>query len=82
MNGSRYICADCGTVGYPIKITKGSFIIELGLWLCLLLPGLLYSAWRLSTRFNGCQRCKSKSLVPIGSPRGIKLAQEYSTIAI
>ena len=39
-------CPHCGVTGMPRKVTKGSFGIELILWLFFLLPGLIYSVWR------------------------------------
>lgn len=74
----RMICQDCGTIGSPIKVTKGSFWIELILWLCFLVPGLIYSVWRLTTRHNACPKCKSSSIIPTESPKGKKLMEEYS----
>jgi hypothetical protein len=63
------ICSICGTVGYPKTITRGSIMIEIILWLCFLVPGLLYSIWRLTTRTaNGCPSCGSTSMIPLNSP--------------
>jgi hypothetical protein len=62
-------CTACHTVDRPKLHTKGSLLIELVLWLCLLLPGLLYSLWRHGTRAKVCRRCKSPDLIPPDSPR-------------
>jgi hypothetical protein len=43
------ICQDCGAQGTPKSHTRGSILIELVLWLLFIIPGLLYSLWRLST---------------------------------
>ena len=62
----EYECKLCGHKGITKKLTKGSFIIELILWLLLILPGVIYSVWRLSTRENVCVNCgKSTHLIPI-----------------
>lgn len=37
------ICTNCGHVGRPIWITKGSFALEVLLWVAFLVPGVLYS---------------------------------------
>jgi hypothetical protein len=71
-----YVCGNCGFVGQPKKITKGSFVIELVLWLCFLLPGLLYSLWRLTTRAEVCPSCKTPGMIPADSPVGKKLMAE------
>ena len=57
-----------------------SILIEIILWLCFLVPGLIYSAWRISKRHDVCPSCGGADLVPLGSPRGKELAAsaEYS----
>lgn len=67
--GSEKLCMTCGTRGYPKRITRGSILIEIVLWLFMILPGLLYSLWRLSSRRDGCRACGSAELVPLDSPR-------------
>jgi len=64
------ICTACGKVGNPITHTKGSIFIELVLWLCFLIPGILYSLWRMTTKEKVCRYCRKASLIPINSPQG------------
>lgn len=74
------ICTQCGTVGKPKTTTPGSFFMELILWLCFLVPGLIYSVWRLSARRPTCRTCGAiRSLVPLQSPRGRELAAARRT---
>ena len=68
----RQICTECGTVGYPVNKTPGSFFIELILWLCFLVPGLIYSVWRLASRKKACSICSGK-MVPLNTPMGKRL---------
>lgn len=70
------VCKDCGTVDRPARVTKGSIWIEIILWLCFLVPGVIYSIWRLTTRHDSCGACGSKSIVPLDSPIGRKIAAE------
>ena len=77
---SKMICQDCGTTGVPKKVTKGSIWIEIILWLCFLIPGLIYSIWRLTTRYDACPKCKSKSIIPTDSPKGKELSKEYDLV--
>ena len=70
------ICKDCGTVDDPKRFTKGSIFIEIILWICFLIPGLIYSIWRLTSRYDGCPVCGSQNIVPISTPIGTKLASE------
>ena len=76
------ICVQCGSVGKPKKTARGSFLVEIGLWLLFLLPGLIYSLWRLSTKRPTCRTCGAgDSMVPLYSPRGRQLAAEFGTDA-
>jgi hypothetical protein len=72
-----HICQHCGTPTWPKTFTRGSIVIELVLWLAMILPGLLYSLWRLTTKQKGCSHCRQiGSLVPINSPVGQRLLKE------
>lgn len=57
----------------PKTVTKGSFFIELILWLCILIPGLIYSIWRLSSRYKACPACGATNLLPPDSPMAKKI---------
>lgn len=57
-------CPLCGYTGTKIKTyTKGSTGIELILWICFIFPGLIYSIWRLTSRYKGCPMCKNENIV-------------------
>jgi hypothetical protein len=66
------VCTQCGCTGTESH-TKGSFLIELILWLFFCIPGVIYSIWRLTTRGQVCSACKSDRLVPASSPAGQNL---------
>ncbi len=72
----KFICTTCGYIGVPQRITKGSFLIELVLWLFLIIPGLIYSIWRLTTKYDACPKCKNDSMIPVDSPVGQRLVRE------
>ena len=74
---SKLICSNCGTLGKPKLITKGSLLIEIVLWLCFLIPGLIYTIWRHNTRTKGCRSCGAENLIPLDSPMGKKLQDEF-----
>jgi hypothetical protein len=61
-------CLDCGFVGQPEQYKPGTFQMELGLWLLFLVPGVIYSVWRLSARYQRCAKCGNKRIVPTDSP--------------
>lgn len=69
------ICQNCGTRGEPKTITKGSIAIEIILWLCLIVPGLIYSVWRLTTRQPGCPACGQTTMIGINTPKGRQLIE-------
>lgn len=69
MAKAAWFCTQCEQLGTPRTVTKGSFVIEVLAWLCFLIPGVLYSLWRLTTRHKACPHCGSASIVPSSSPR-------------
>jgi predicted RNA-binding Zn-ribbon protein involved in translation (DUF1610 family) len=75
---AQMICATCGSEGMPRRHVPGSFFIEVLLWLCFLLPGVLYSVWRLSAAKKVCPKCGSTEMVPLTSPRGATLHRQYT----
>ena len=68
------VCTRCKAVGLSKNHTKGSILIEIVLWCMFILPGLVYSLWRLTTRHLVCRMCGSAELVPLASPRGRELS--------
>lgn len=76
-NGPQ-ICPHCGTRGTPAKLTRGSTLIELIAWLMFIIPGLIYSFWRLSTRADVCPACKQPGMIAVASPRGSQLVRQYA----
>ncbi len=69
LSPAAWFCLTCEQFGEPRRVTNGSFFIELILWLCFLVPGLIYSIWRLTTRHNACPHCGATTLVPQSAPR-------------
>lgn len=63
-------CTRCGYRGQPSTYMRGTRDFELILWMFGILPGVVYSLWRRSTRFDGCPNCRSKGMIPLlGQPR-------------
>ncbi len=61
-------CTSCGHIGKSKKKTPGSFFTELLLWMLLIVPGLIYSIWRLTARKKVCVNCGHPTVIPEGSP--------------
>jgi len=76
MAKETHLCKSCGKSVKPVTVTPGSFFIELLLWLLMLLPGFIYSIWRLTARHKACPACKSKDIIPIGSPLALNSGKE------
>jgi len=77
--GKTGICATCGFQGQAKLHTRGSILIEIVLWLAFIVPGVIYSLWRLSTRQEVCPSCANPSMIPLDSPRGKLLQKELLT---
>jgi hypothetical protein len=72
------ICLQCGYVGSSKRITKGSILIEIVLWLAFIIPGILYSLWRLTTRYDACPSCNAPNMIPVNSPKGRELLAQQT----
>jgi hypothetical protein len=70
------LCPNCGHKGKPKLYTKGNIFLEIVLWLLFLLPGLIYSIWRLSSRYRGCPQCEAPNMLPLNSPLAQKLIHD------
>lgn len=65
----KYYCNNCGFTGRRKTETKGSILIEIVLWLCLIVPGVIYSIWRMTTRCKVCPKCENRLMIPTNSPK-------------
>jgi hypothetical protein len=68
-------------VGSFEKVKPGSFLIEVILWLCFFIPGLIYSIWRINSKKRVCSSCGSASVVANDSPMGMKVRSEMASFA-
>ncbi len=75
---SPLICPNCGTIGKPKAVTRGSILIEIVLWLFFIIPGVIYSVWRLTTKTKACRACEAENMIPLNSPMGKKIQNEFS----
>jgi cellulose synthase/poly-beta-1,6-N-acetylglucosamine synthase-like glycosyltransferase len=73
------VCTTCGYQGTAVVKTRGSIWLEIILWLLFIVPGLIYSVWRLTTRGDACASCGATTLVPATSPIGRKLIADMAT---
>jgi hypothetical protein len=63
----KIICPSCHYVGESKSIAKGSRKIEITLWCCFILPGMLYTMWRQSNdgQYQGCPQCHASNVRPM-----------------
>ena len=62
-------CGRCGYIGPAEPYAPGKTWLEAVLWIAFVVPGFLYSMWRLFGRRYLCPRCKDadgKVKVPVG----------------
>ena len=79
MSSNNLVCTQCGYVGKPKRAIKGNGFIEIILWLCFIIPGLVYSIWRSSSRYKVCPKCRNASLIPMDSTRAKTIMSETMT---
>lgn len=78
-SGDSMYCTTCGHEGPTTLQTKGSMGIEIVLWLCFLVPGIIYSLWRISSRQKACTSCGATTLVPINSPVAVAKKKQLNS---
>lgn len=71
MANAELFCTSCGIVAPPKTYTKGSIVLEIALWLLFCGPGLIYSIWRLTSRYKGCSSCGAANMIPPNSPNAL-----------
>jgi hypothetical protein len=71
VSANMHHCMMCGSDMWPRKIVRGSFFIEIILWLCFLVPGIIYTIWRLTTKKQACSVCGSEAVVPAYAPAAV-----------
>ncbi len=67
------ICTSCYNQGEPKSAIKGSFGVEILLyvatfWLAFL-PAIAYSLWRHTTSRKVCSKCGLETLIPLDTPK-------------
>ena len=74
MARTRYVCSICSYKDKPITFRRGSGKLEIALWICGILPGLLYTLWRNYTAILVCPNCERASMISTKSSYGQRLA--------
>ena len=70
----QVLCLTCGMTGKPKKITKGYFFFEILLYFLFIIPGILYTMWRVfSKKEIVCRYCGSGKVMNPDSELAKKL---------
>jgi len=73
LKAKEMLCTTCGSQGIPSRAVRGSFLVEIILWLFFLLPGIIYTLWRLNSRSLLCPKCHNSTMIPVDSPIAQKI---------
>ncbi len=74
---AEQFCTSCGKTGKPKLVTQGGCLIELVLWLFLIVPGIIYSLWRLTSKKKVCPYCGNPTMIPLEAPAAKKMLVEH-----
>lgn len=58
-------CPNCKYEGKGKKFVRGSFFIEILLWVCFIIPGAIYTLWRLTSSYIGCPKCDYQYVIKL-----------------
>ena len=75
----KMFCMNCGHEDSISSKMRGSDGIELVLWLCYIVPGIIYSIWRRGKKETTCKICGSTNLIPSSSPMAIAQKKKLSS---
>lgn len=75
---AKKICPNCGHTGRPRYEARGTFRVEILLWLLFIVPGFLYTLWRETNRRPVCRKCGYEHLIPLDTPRGMELTKAFA----
>jgi len=67
------VCTNCRTQSPPKMKVRGLFAVELLLWICFIIPGLIYTMWRLQNKYTVCPVCGAENMIPLHSPKAREL---------
>lgn len=64
------------TLAFRYNTLPEVFWVELVLWILFILPGVLYSLYRMLSKKQVCTVCGSAIIIPVDSPKGKELIQQ------
>lgn len=73
----HFICAQCKHIGLGRNIMPGQRVTEILLWVLLLFPGPIYSAWRHMNQKLVCAKCGHHDLIGLDTAQGDALFKRH-----
>ncbi|MCE2926180.1 MAG: hypothetical protein LW823_00825 [Rickettsiales bacterium] len=67
IKNEEWLCKTCGYSGLRKNKRPGNVVIEIILWLFYIIPGLIYTIWRISAQYYVCPKCEGKEMIPLDS---------------
>jgi predicted RNA-binding Zn-ribbon protein involved in translation (DUF1610 family) len=61
----QFQCPNCNWKGIPAVVAPGNIAVEILLWIFFIIPGLIYSVWRMASKYEACPKCKNRNIVQI-----------------
>lgn len=80
-SAGQKLCTACGFIGKPKSGNAGNFAVEVLLWLLFIIPGLVYSLWRISNVKRTCPKCGGKELIPPDTPMARQMIATFQAAA-
>jgi hypothetical protein len=62
-----------GFKGWSEPVIKGSLLIEIILQTFFIIPGLIYSIWRLASKYSAWPKYLAPNIIPLDSPVAQKI---------
>lgn len=75
----EHICPNCGNIGAPKWLMRGSTRMEIIIWVVLFFPGPFYSFWRRLGAERKCNFCGYVGMLPLTTLEGHELKQKIQT---
>ena len=77
----KKLCTHCFEEVKPKSKAPGNIAIEFVLWCLFIIPGLIYSLWRISNKKDVCPLCDHDDLVPPESKRGQYVMAQFKKVS-
>jgi hypothetical protein len=69
VDASGYVCLDCNSyTSNPDIGMPGYTIVEIALYFCYVIPGVIYSIWRRTQHVRTCKMCHKDRLIEVMTP--------------